>query len=117
MWASLRTRGRSALTDLIERTCRFARRFADGLQAAGFSVLNEVVLNQVLVSFGDAETTRRTVDAIQADGTCWCGGTVWQGHAAMRISVSSAITTEEDVERSLAAMIRLGREQAAARAG
>jgi glutamate/tyrosine decarboxylase-like PLP-dependent enzyme len=117
VWASLRALGRSGLADLIERTCRFARRFAGGLQAAGFSVLNDVVLNQVLVSFGDAETTRRTVDAIQADGTCWCGGTVWQGHAAMRISVSSAITTEEDVERSLAAMIRLGREQAAARAG
>ena len=69
-------------------------------------MLNEVVSNQVLVAFGDAATTRQVIAAIQADGTCWCGGTVWQGRTAMRISVSSWATTEEDVERSLAAMLR-----------
>ena len=94
---------------MIERTCRHARRFAEGLQAAGYEVLNDVVLNQVLVSFGDAETTQRVIAGIQADGTCWCGGTVWQGHTAMRISVSSWATTDEDVEKSLAAMIRVAR--------
>jgi hypothetical protein len=73
-------------------------------------VLNEVVLNQVLVSFGDAETTNRVVAEIQSDGTCWCGGTVWQGQTAMRISVSSWATTDEDVERSLEAMVRIARE-------
>ena len=92
---------------MIERCCRHARRFADGLSAAGYAVLNDVVLNQVLVSFGDAETTQRVIAAIQADGTCWCGGTVWQGHTAMRISVSSWATTEDDVERSLKAMLRI----------
>jgi hypothetical protein len=61
------------------------------------------------VSFGDAETTNRVIAAIQEDGTCWCGGTVWQGRPAMRISVSSWATTEDDVEQSLAAMIRLAR--------
>jgi len=70
-------------------------------------VLNEVALNQVLVSFGDAETTDRVIAAIQAEGTCWCGGTIWQGQTAMRISVSSWATTEDDVERSLAAMLRI----------
>jgi glutamate/tyrosine decarboxylase-like PLP-dependent enzyme len=107
VWAALRSLGRSGLAHLIERTCRHAARFAEGLAAAGYSILNEVILNQVLVSFGDAETTRRVVAAIQAEGTCWCGSTVWQGHTAMRISVSSWATTEEDVERSLEAMVRV----------
>jgi len=71
--------------------------------------LNDVVLNQVLVSFGDAETTRRVIREIQADGTCWCGSTEWQGKAAMRISVSSWATTDEDVERSIAAVVRIAR--------
>ena len=105
IWAALRTLGRSGLASMLERSCRHARRFAEGLAAAGYEVLNEVVLNQVLVSFGDPETTHRTIAAIQRDGTCWCGGTVWQGRTAMRISVCSWATTEEDVERSLAAMI------------
>jgi hypothetical protein len=65
------------------------------------------VLNQVLVRFGDAERTRRTIAAIQQDGTCWCGGTQWQGHTAMRISVSNWRTTESDVDRSLEAIVRV----------
>ena len=109
IWAALRTLGRSGVADLVERCCRHATRFSEGLRDAGYSILNEVVLNQVLVSFGDDETTSRVIAAIQQDGTCWCGGTVWQGRAAMRISVSSWATTDEDVERSLAAMIRLAR--------
>jgi glutamate/tyrosine decarboxylase-like PLP-dependent enzyme len=107
VWAALRGLGRAGLVDLIERTCRHARRFADALREAGFEVLNDVVLNQVLVSFGDPEATRRVIAAIQEDGTCWCGGTVWQGRTAMRISVSSYDTTDGDVERSLEAMIRV----------
>jgi glutamate/tyrosine decarboxylase-like PLP-dependent enzyme len=90
---------------MIERTCRHAARFAEGLKAAGCEILNDVVLNQVLVSFGDSETTLRVIARIQQDGTCWCGGTSWQGRTAMRISVSSWATTDEDVERSIAAMI------------
>ena len=107
VWAALRSLGRSGLADLIERTCRHAARFAQGLSQAGYQVLNEVVLNQVLVSFGDEKTTRRIISAVQDDGTCWCGGTTWQGQAAMRISVSSWATTEADVEQSLAAILRL----------
>jgi glutamate/tyrosine decarboxylase-like PLP-dependent enzyme len=107
VWAVLRALGRSGLADLIERDCRHAARFAEGLREAGFEILNEVVLNQVLVAFGDDETTRRVVAAIQEDGTCWAGVTVWQGRTAMRISVSGWSTTTEDVERSLAAMLRL----------
>jgi glutamate/tyrosine decarboxylase-like PLP-dependent enzyme len=105
-WAALRALGRSGLAELVDRNCRQARRFAEGLAAAGHRVLNEVVLNQVLVSFGDADRTRRVIAAVQRDGTCWCGGTTWQGHVAMRISVSSWATTDADVERSLDAMLR-----------
>jgi glutamate/tyrosine decarboxylase-like PLP-dependent enzyme len=111
IWAALRSLGRSGLADLIERTCRHARHFAEGLGAAGYQVLNEVVLNQVLVSFGDADTTNRVIADLQADGTCWCGGTVWQGHTAMRISVSSWATTEQDVERCLDTMLRIAGDQ------
>jgi glutamate/tyrosine decarboxylase-like PLP-dependent enzyme len=107
VWAALRSLGRKGVADLVERTCRFAERFAEGLAEAGFEILNDVVINQVLVSFGDEETTRRVVAAIQEEGTCWCSGTTWQGRAAMRISVSSWATTGEDVERSLAAMVRV----------
>jgi glutamate/tyrosine decarboxylase-like PLP-dependent enzyme len=107
VWAALRSLGRSGLADLIGRNCRYARRFAEGLRNAGYDVLNEVVLNQVLVYFGSPEQTRHVVTRVQEDGTCWCGATEWQGHAAMRISVSSWATTEEDVERSLQAIIRL----------
>src|SRR3989442_10233791 len=77
---------------------------------AGFEVLNDVVINQVLVSFGRPEVTREVIRRIQEDGTCWCGGTVWQGKTAMRISVCSWATTEADVERSLAAILRIARE-------
>jgi hypothetical protein len=75
-------------------------------------VLNEVVLNQVLVSFGSPEANRRIVAAIQQDGTCWCGPTLWQGRDAMRISVSSWATTEADVERSIEAIVRIARAEA-----
>src|SRR2546426_1219850 len=106
VWAALRTLGRAGVAELIERNCRQARRFADALTAAGYRVLNDVVLNQVLVSFGDADTTTRVIAAIQEDGTCWCGGTVWQGQTAMRISVCSWATTDADVEQSLEATVR-----------
>jgi glutamate/tyrosine decarboxylase-like PLP-dependent enzyme len=107
VWAALRSLGRQGLAAMIERNCRQAARFAEGLTEAGYRVLNDVVINQTLVSFGDEETTRRVIAGIQSDGTCWCGGTVWQGQTAVRISVSSWATTDEDVERSLEAMLRI----------
>lgn len=110
VWAVLRSLGRSGVAEMIERTCRHARRFADGFSKAGFDILNDVVLNQVLVSFGDPSKTNKIIEEIQHDGTCWCGGTVWQGRTAMRISVSSWATTDEDVEMSLAAMLRIAAE-------
>ncbi|CAN5316071.1 aminotransferase class V-fold PLP-dependent enzyme [soil metagenome] len=105
VWAVLSALGRSGVAGMIERCCGHARRFAAGLSQAGFTILNEVVLNQVLVSFGDAPMTRHVIAELQADGTCWCGVTEWQGHTAMRISVSSWATTEADVEASLAALL------------
>ncbi len=107
IWAVLRTLGRSGIRDLIERCCAHAQRFARELEAAGFEIHNEVVLNQVLVSFGDPDTTRRTITAIQAEGSLWCGPTVWQGRTAARISVSSWATTDEDVTHSLRAIRRI----------
>src|SRR5256885_8986425 len=91
VWAALACLGRDGLADLVERTCGYAQRFAREL---GYPVLNEVTLNQVLVSFGDAERTNRVVARLQSDGVCWCGGTVWQGRPAMRISVSNWSTTD-----------------------
>ncbi len=111
LWAAMRSLGRSGLREMIERNCRQAKVFAERLRGAGFAVLNDVVLNQVLVSFGSAEDTRRVITDVQNDGTCWCGGTQWHGHTAMRISVSSWATTDEDVERSVAAMIRIARRE------
>ncbi len=110
VWAALRSLGRTGLAALIDRTCAHARRFAEGLRAAGCEILNDVTLNQVLVSFGDAETTLRVIGRVQRDGTCWCGGTVWQGRTAMRISVASWATTTDDVERSLRSILRAMRE-------
>ena len=109
IWAALKSLGRSGLAEMIERNCRCARRFADGLRDAGFQILNDVVLNQVLVGFGAPDVTGRVIAGVQEDGTCWCGGTVWQGRHAMRISVSSWATTEADVDRSLEAMLRVAR--------
>ena len=76
------------------------------MSAAGYAVLNEVVINQVLVRFRDDAMTEAVIEEVQRDGTCWCGGTVWQGRRAMRISVSSWVTDEEDVEWSLDAILR-----------
>ncbi len=109
LWAALKSLGRSGMRALIERTCALAKRFENGLRTAGFEVLNEVVINQVLVSFGDAKTTHEVIRRIQEEGTCWCGATEWQGKTAMRISVSSWATTEADVDRSLEAMVRIAR--------
>lgn len=110
VWAALKSLGKGGISTMIERTCRHAQRFAEGFQSAGYPVLNEVVLNQVLVSFGGPEVTRRVIAEIQADGACWCGGTVWQGKTAMRISVSSWATTEADVEKSLEAVVRIAKK-------
>ena len=109
LWAALKSLGRSGMRALIERTCALAKRFEKGLRTAGYEVLNEVVINQVLVSFGDAKTTHEVIRRIQEEGTCWCGATEWQGKTAMRISVSSWATTEADVDRSLEAMARIAR--------
>lgn len=106
LWAALRYLGRRGIGDQIERTCRLAERFAAGLRRAGHEILNEVALNQVLVSFGPAELTDRVIEAIQDDGICWCGGTTWHGRRAMRISVSSWATTEADIALCLEAVDR-----------
>ncbi len=106
VWAALHSLGRRGLADMIARNCAHAHRFAEKLSAGGCEILADVVLNQVLVAFGDAERTKRVIATIQADGTCWAGITVWQGRTAMRISVSSWRTTEADVDLSVAAILR-----------
>ena len=108
-WAILRSLGRQGVEDLVDRFCALARRRAAvGFAAAeGADVLNDVVLNQVLVRFDDDDqATRDVIARVQADGTCWVGGTVlWQGRAAMRFSVSNWSTTEDDIDRSVAAIL------------
>jgi glutamate/tyrosine decarboxylase-like PLP-dependent enzyme len=113
VWAALRELGRSGVTDLVDRSCALARRFAEGLAAGGAEVVNDVVLNQVLVSFGDDARTNRIVEAVQAEGTCWLGATTWHGRRLMRVSVSNWSTTEADVDRSVAAILRLARTDGA----
>lgn len=105
VWAAIKHLGRDGVGAMIDRCCRHATRFADGFRKAGYEVLNDVVLNQVLVSFGSPDETDRVIDATQEEGTCWCGGTDWQGRHAMRISVCSWSTTEEDVDLSLQAIL------------
>ena len=111
VWAALQSLGSRGLDERVARCCLLARRFAELLKNAGFEILNEVVLNQVMVSFGSPEMTRRVIDAVQAEGTCWAGVTVWQNRTAMRISVSSWATTIHDVERSATAIIRIAHQQ------
>jgi glutamate/tyrosine decarboxylase-like PLP-dependent enzyme len=109
IWAALAHLGHDGLAALIETCCRHAGMLAEGLVAAGYEVLNEVRLNQVMVSFGDDERTERIIAALQADGTAWCGGTHWHGKAAMRISFSSHATTDDDAAKTLAAILRVAR--------
>jgi glutamate/tyrosine decarboxylase-like PLP-dependent enzyme len=105
-WAAVRELGSDGIADLVERCCRYARRFADGLAAGGAEIGNDVVLNQVLARFGDDAQTDAVVDAVQRDGTCWLGGTTWRGRRWIRVAVSNATTTEADVDRSVAAVLR-----------
>jgi glutamate/tyrosine decarboxylase-like PLP-dependent enzyme len=107
VWAALYSLGRQGLAEMIERNCQLALHMGNIFKAAGYQVLNDIVLNQVLVSFGTSETTRRIVSEVQREGTCWCGGTDWHGQAAMRISVSCWTTTERDVDESAAAILRI----------
>lgn len=110
-YAAIRSLGRQGIAEMIERCCANARRFAAALGAEpGIEIVNDVVLNQVLVSFGDDDRTRDVIRRVQEDGTCWLGGTVWHGRALMRISVSSWSTTAKDVDVSLAAILRCSRE-------
>jgi glutamate/tyrosine decarboxylase-like PLP-dependent enzyme len=111
-YANLRALGRTGIADLVDRLCARARQMAAGLaEEQGVRILADVVLNQVLVRFGDDDDlTRRVIAGVQADGTCWLGGTTWQGKAAMRISVSNWATTEDDAARSVAAILGVWRQ-------
>jgi glutamate/tyrosine decarboxylase-like PLP-dependent enzyme len=115
VWAALKSLGRSGLAELVERNCDQAQWLARALRQAGCTILNEVVLNQVVVSFGEDECNERTIAALQHSGECWCGGTNWAGQHAMRISVSSWATTQSDLERALTAILRARDEQLAVR--
>jgi glutamate/tyrosine decarboxylase-like PLP-dependent enzyme len=105
VWAVLRTLGRQGVTDLVTRGCCYAQTMAADLSQAGLKVLNDVVLNQVLVRAATDDQTRALIAAVQQDGTCWCGPTVWQHRPAMRISVSGWATTAEDIRQSADAII------------
>jgi glutamate/tyrosine decarboxylase-like PLP-dependent enzyme len=108
-WAVLKSLGRSGLVEMIDRTVDMAQRFAAAMRGAGFAILNDVVLNQVLVDFGNPEETLRIVQALQEDGTMFAGPTVWQGKTAMRLSVSNFGTTEKEIDESVEAVLRVAR--------
>ncbi len=108
-YAVLKALGRKGLVDLVDRTIALAQLFARRLAEEGFEILNEVVLNQVLVSFGDPEETRRVVQSVVEEGVMFAGPTVWQGRTAMRLSVSGHSTTEDDIEKSVQAVARAAR--------
>lgn len=112
VWAALKQVGHSGLAHMIETSCRHARTYADAFRAAGHDVLNDVVLNQVLVRFGDPDVTKRTIESLQRDGIVWCGGTVWQGKTAMRLSVSSWATTDDDVQAGIQAILQAAKTAA-----
>jgi len=105
VYAAIRSLGRTGVAELVDRCCAHARRFAEQLEHAGATVINDVVLNQVLVRFGDGERTREVIERVQRDGTCWLSGTDWNGEHAMRISVSNWRTTSSDVDRSATAIL------------
>ncbi|MFP4073522.1 MAG: pyridoxal phosphate-dependent decarboxylase family protein [Actinomycetota bacterium] len=111
-YAVLRTLGREGLIELVDRTVELAQLFAQRLSEEGFEILNDVVLNQVLVSFGEPYETTRVTQSVAEEGVMFAGPTVWQGRTAMRISVSGHSTTEEDIEQSVAAVVRAARESA-----
>jgi glutamate/tyrosine decarboxylase-like PLP-dependent enzyme len=105
LYAAIRSLGRHGVRELVERCCQLARRMAEQLSAGGAEVLNDVVLNQVLVRFGDDQQTQDVIARVQADGTAWMGGTSWHGSTALRISVSNWSTTEADADASVQAIL------------
>ena len=105
VWAVLRTLGRQGVADLVARACQHAQTMAARLRQADLEVLNEVVLNQVLLRAATDEATTALVDAVQREGTCWCGPTLWKGRPAMRISISGWATSGEDIDKSAQAII------------
>jgi glutamate/tyrosine decarboxylase-like PLP-dependent enzyme len=105
VWAALRNLGRQGVAGLVSKSCELARQFADRLRAAGHEILNDVVLNQVLVSFGSDSVTDEVIRRVRESGIAWFSGTRWRGRSAMRISVSCWATTESDIEMSASAAI------------
>ncbi|RPJ73482.1 MAG: aspartate aminotransferase family protein [Alphaproteobacteria bacterium] len=106
VWAALRSLGKSGICDMIERNCNYASMISEKLKEKGIKILNQVNLNQVLVHFDDNELTKKVISEIQKEGTCWCGGTNWRGIEAMRISISSWKTTEDDIEMSVNSILK-----------
>lgn len=104
-WAIIRALGRSGLAEAIDRTCNHCTQLVETLSRGGVEILAPVVINQALAAFGNDETTDRVIEAVQADGTCWAGGTTWQGRRAMRLSISSTATTSADIDVAAAAIL------------
>jgi glutamate/tyrosine decarboxylase-like PLP-dependent enzyme len=106
VWAAIRQLGATGVAELVDRCCRMARLFAEQLaDVEGVEVVNDVVLNQVLVSFGDDSHTDGVVERVQQEGVCWAGATTWRGRRLMRISVSSWLTSAADVDACVQSMI------------
>lgn len=106
VWAAIKEMGREGIVRLIDRCCAYSERLAFGLKNMGYEVLNDVVLNQVVATIGSAEDIAKIVTTVQEEGECWLGQTIWKERHAIRLSVSSWATTENDIERALASIER-----------
>ena len=106
LWTALKTMGKQGVEGLIDQLCLRAQLFARLLAQQNFNVLNDVVFNQVLLACDTPQQTERTLALVQASGECWCGGTMWNDEPAIRVSVCSWVTTEDDVKRSVAAFVK-----------
>lgn len=106
LWATLKSLGQNGVSELVEDLHHKAKYFASELEKNGFSILNEVCFNQVLVSNGNSEQTEKMLKLVQDSQECWCGGAKWENQSVIRISVCSYRTTYEDIDRSVKAFVK-----------
>ena len=105
LWATLKLLGKEGVEALVDGLCDRAAQFSNLIQQAGFTVLNEVVFNQVLVTCATPDETAATLAALQRSGECWCGAGKWHDTPLIRVSVCSWVTDEADIKRTVRAFV------------
>jgi glutamate/tyrosine decarboxylase-like PLP-dependent enzyme len=110
LWATIKILGKSGIEELVDGLCARAQQFAGMMRAEGFQILNEVVFNQALVACASAQQSAAMMKHLQQSGECWCGGARWREQPVIRVSVCSWATTEEDINRTVAAFVKARNE-------